>query len=107
MIKKFTESERKFATLISNLPAIDYRCRNDAYWTMEFVSKGCRALTGYDAGDLVENRVMAFNSLILPADRLKIREKIEIQMARDAHFEVVYRIKKSDGQFVWLWERGK
>jgi len=107
MIKKFTESERKFATLISNLPGIAYRCRNDAHWTMEFVSKGCRALTGYEAGDLVENRVMAFNSLILPADRLKIREKIEIQMARDAHFEVVYRIKKSDGQIVWLWERGK
>ncbi len=101
------ESERKLATLISNLPGIAYRCRNDAQWTMEFVSQGSQELTGYKAEDLVENKVMDFNSLILPGDRFKIRKEIDIQMARNAHFEVVYRIKKPDNRIAWLWERGK
>ncbi len=107
MSKKISESERKLATLISNLPGIAYQCRNDAHWTMEFVSQGSKEITGYNAEDLIENRVVKFNSLIIPEDRPKIRQEIETQMARNAHFEVVYRIKKPDNRIAWLWERGK
>ena len=62
------ESQRAFSTLISNLPGLAYRCRNDPDWTTEFVSDGARQLTGYPAEDFTSHRV-AYNDLIHPADR--------------------------------------
>ena len=50
--RSLRENERRLATLLSNLPGMAYRCKNDRDWTMEVVSDGCEALTGYKASDL-------------------------------------------------------
>lgn len=65
------ESQRALKTLISNLPGMYYRCRNDADWTSEFVSDGALALTGYPAEDFIARRI-AYNDLIHPADRERL-----------------------------------
>lgn len=106
MAKRITESERKLSTLMSNLPGMAYRCLNDENWTMEFVSQGCRELTGYDPEELIGNKKLAYSNLIIPEDRQKIREKIEHQIQKDSHFEIRYRIEKPSGAIRWLWERG-
>ena len=53
------ESERRLATLMSNLPGMAYRCRNAPNWSMEFVSEGCSRLTGFPAAELLANRGVA------------------------------------------------
>ncbi len=75
MEKKIEESERRLATLMGNLPGMAYRCHNDEYWTMEFVSEGCRKLTGYDSEELTGNRVISYNSLIIPEDREMVKKR--------------------------------
>ena len=52
------ESQRALSTLLSNLPGMAYRCANDPDWTMEYLSEGCLALTGYPPSDLSEKRVL-------------------------------------------------
>lgn len=41
------ENERRLNTLLNHLPGMAYRCLNDNDWTMQLVSKGAEALTGY------------------------------------------------------------
>jgi PAS domain S-box-containing protein len=41
------ESERRFSTLLSNTPAMVYRCLNEPDWPEEYVSEYALELTGY------------------------------------------------------------
>ncbi|MFH1739617.1 MAG: PAS domain S-box protein [bacterium] len=100
------ESERALATLMSNLPGMAYRCRNDQDWTMEFVSNGCLSLTGYQPADLLNNEVVAFGQVIHPEDRDYVRNEVQKALAGKGHFEIEYRIITATGEQKWVWERG-
>ena len=101
------ESDRRLATLMSNLPGMAYRCRNDRNWTMEFVSDGALSLTGYEAGALIGNRGISYNELIHPDDREKIWKEVQSAIKVGRPFELIYRINTRDGQERWVWERGR
>jgi two-component system, cell cycle sensor histidine kinase and response regulator CckA len=101
------ESERKMSTLLSNLPGIAYRCRNDRKWTMEFISEGCRELTGYSPYDLTLNRTLSFGDLILPEDREGVWEKIQESLHGKKPYQLLYRISAADGKIKWVWEKGE
>lgn len=100
------ESRRMFATLIANLPGIAFRCRIDHEWTMAFVSQGCREITGYSPDAFIENRQMAFNELIHPRDRQRVREEIQDALKKGDAYEIEYRIIRKDGQVRDIWEHG-
>src|SRR4051812_2190663 len=86
------EDRRMLATLLDNLPGMAYRCRNDRVWTMEFVSEGSRAITGYAPADLVANQVVAFGDLILAEDREDVWQRVQAALAGRTAFEITYRI---------------
>jgi PAS domain S-box-containing protein len=100
------ESERRLATLLGNLPGMAYRCRNDAAWSMEFVSDGCRELTGYQAADVVYNRKVAYGDLILPDDRGQVWDGVQAAVRERRPFKLVYRIRAADAQEKYVWEQG-
>ena len=74
------ERERFVSALMGNLPGMVYRCTNDSQWTMEFVSEGCKSITGYERGQLVGNREIAFGDLVHPEDR---EVKLDLHHSRD------------------------
>jgi PAS domain S-box-containing protein len=100
------ENERRLATLLSNLPGMAYRCKNDRDRTMEFVSDGCEALTGYKAADLVGADARSFNSLIHPDDRERIWNEVQEALKRGLPYRLTYRIIAADGREKWVWEQG-
>jgi PAS domain S-box-containing protein len=100
------EAERRLSTLMSNLPGIAYRCRNDKDWTMEFVSHGCRDLTGYEPSDLINNSVISYNDLILEEDQQPLWNKWQDVLSRREVFQEEYRIRTKDGKIKWVWEKG-
>jgi PAS domain S-box-containing protein len=101
------EQERAISTLFSNLPGMAYRCLNDGSWTMEFVSGGCRELTGYDPEALIGNRLKSFEAIIEPDDRKGVRDIITRAVERGEPFELTYRIRTREGGLKWVWERGR
>lgn len=100
------QRERLLTTLLSNVDGMIYRCRNDAHWTMEFVSEGCFTLTGYQPQDLLLNRILSFEQLIHPEDRARVRSSVEAALGEQRRYEVEYRITHADGGSRWVWERG-
>lgn len=101
------ESRRVYATLVSNLPGMAYRCRNDANWTMEFVSEGCKELTGYNPADLVENGTIAYAELIQADDRGAVWEDVQAAIKERGPFRLIYRIRTRAGEERWVWEQGR
>jgi len=100
------ESQRTLATLMGNLPGMAYRCRNDRDWTMEFVSEGCLALTGYRSADLIGNRTLSYNDLIHPDDRAAVWNQVQEAVRKRRPFRMTYRIRTAAGQEKWVWEQG-
>ena len=56
MDRNLLENHWTLSSLVNGLIGIAYRRRIDRSWTMEYVSDGCRALTGFDPDDIVGNR---------------------------------------------------
>ena len=80
--KLLAESERRLSTLMENLPGMVYRCLNDEFWTMKFVSEGCFALTGYPQDHLLENQRTNYAELIHPDDRQMVWEQVQAGIDR-------------------------
>ena len=100
------ESIRANDSLLKNLPGMAYRCINDISWTMRYVSMGCRELTGYSPEDLIDNKTIAYNTLIFADDREMVNDEIQNAIEKNKQYQIVYRIKTAEGTPKWVWEKG-
>jgi PAS domain S-box-containing protein len=101
------EQQRTLSTLMSNLPGMVCRCRHDREWTMEFVSEGALALTGYAPADLINNRTVSYNSLIHPEDQETVWRQVEAAVRESRPFQLTYRLRTRAGEEKWVWEQGR
>ena len=105
-VRTVNGSEHRLSNLLDNLPGMVYRCRNDSLWTMDFISEGCRDLTGYAPADLVDNRTVAYGELIHPEDRAAVWAAVQMALREERQFQITYRIRTRDGEEKWVWEQG-
>jgi PAS domain S-box-containing protein len=105
--KKFRESERRLKTLLSHLPGMSYRCMNDRNWTMEFVSEGCMAVTGYDPEELIVNNHLSYRQIIHPEYRDIVWETCQTAIQSKKSFKIEYKIITKTGDTKWVREQGE
>lgn len=100
------ESERSKSVLLSNIPGMAYRSRYDRNWTKEFISEGCFPLTGYQISDLIENKIISFNDIIVPEFRDKLWKTWQHAVDTKTSVFVEYKIQTADNKEKWVWEQG-
>jgi PAS domain S-box-containing protein len=100
-------NRRALNSLLSNIPGMVYRGRNDRSWTFEFVSDGCIDVTGYDPLDLINDPNLTFNLIIHPDDRAAVWESVKQQMSTSEEFKLIYRIVTRKGETKLVQEHGR
>lgn len=102
------ESQRFMSTLMSNLPGMVYRCKNERDWPMEFVSQGCLPLTGYQPENLLRDGGVRFGrDLIAAEDRDRVWDEVQAALRLRQPFSLLYRITTKHGETRWVWEQGR
>ena len=101
------ESERRLATLISNLPGAVYRCKADSDWTIEFLSDGYLQLTGHDPSEAIGQPGTLHSERIHPEDRQREFDEVQRAVAEKRAFHVEYRLRMATGEEKWVWEQGR
>ena len=102
------ESERRMATLMSNLPGTAFRCCNDfPTFTMEYMSEGCLEMTGYPPEDIVGNNKLCFFDIVHPEDLPKLMADNEVTLLVDSPLDTTFRIIDKSGEIRWIWERSR
>ncbi|HEX7357298.1 MAG TPA: PAS domain S-box protein, partial [Ignavibacteriaceae bacterium] len=98
--------EQKIISMLNNLPGFVYRFKDDKNRTIEFISSGCKKLTGYSANDFINKKIL-FNDLIPTQYQKQILSKRQKAVKQKIYFELEYPIITKSGNLNWIWERGK
>jgi len=91
--------------LIGNLRGFAYRRRADDRWTMDFVSTGCRDVTGYDPHRFMENGSIAFSDLIERSDRRRVNERVRLAARLRQRVTIRYMLRTAYGMWVQVEDR--
>lgn len=103
--QELLRSERRFRTLVSNIPGAVFRCANDAHYTLEYISEGIESISAYRAEQLMQ--VRAYSSIMHPDDCDRVRAVIDQQVAAGRPYAVEYRVISRTGQVRWVFEQGQ
>ncbi len=101
------ENERRQEVFFSRLPGLAYRCKYDRDGTMLLVSDGCGELTGYPPESFINNRDLAFNSIIDPKYRTLLWQEWQRTVPKRQSYKCEYEITTSDGEKKWVLELGQ
>ena len=103
--RQLHDTATQLETLIQSLPGIAFRRSTESQYPMEFVSEGCRMLTGYSHDDF-ESGAAAWSEVIHPDDRDRVASDLGKAAETRALYETEYRLITRDEQERWMWERG-
>src|SRR4051794_35847067 len=101
--------DKRLAALLSITGRMDgflYRCRNDEYYTMLYISEGIERVSGHAATDLIGNKVCTFTSMIYSEDLPAVTAAVDEALAAHTNWNIVYRVMPREGVPIWVREIG-
>ncbi|MBV1776264.1 response regulator [Burkholderiaceae bacterium DAT-1] len=105
--RRIEESEQKLRSLVANFPGCVYRLRPANVLSIDFVSDGITALTGYSV-DEIEQHADAYYSGTVDPDVLTWKEtQIRAAIRERQSYELEYEMIHRDGSRRWVLERGR
>lgn len=96
--------QEQFHILDENLPGVVYLCLNDEQFTMLHINEKIKEITGVSKNAFL-NKEIDFTTLIHPDDK-HIIETINSAVQFKKPFYLLYRLRNTNGEWVWVEEFG-
>lgn len=106
-IKLIEEVNKRFKTLVTNVPGAVYRRLPDSNWTIKFISDEVFVIAGYNPDEFLDNKQRSYSSIIYFNDRAAIGQETYVSLREKRNYNVEYRIHHKDGSVRWVNERGR
>ena len=106
-LQRIALQEKRFRTLVDNIPGVVYRGAHDETWTIRFISDYVKEMTGYPAEDFIDNRVRSFDSVIHPDDLEAVNASTVAKSQLAGPFQLEYRVIDRAGEVHWVYEKGQ
>ncbi|MCK5075354.1 MAG: PAS domain S-box protein, partial [Calditrichia bacterium] len=100
------KSKERFQGLVSNIPGVVYRCKNDEDWTMMFISDSIYKISGYSSSEFL-NGTQTLNNIIYHEDLGKGKKVIIDCVNKRKPFSIEYRIVDKQGEIHWVYDSGQ
>ncbi|SHI89512.1 PAS domain S-box protein [Flavobacterium terrae] len=99
------ESEQRFKLLTNSIPGTVYLSEYDEKWTKVFLNDQIEVLTGYKKSVFL-NKKASLIDFVHPDDRENLKDYTNDCIKNHIPFHVVYRLRKSNGDYIWVEEFG-
>ncbi len=99
--------DRKFISLVENIPGAVYRCKIDKNWTMVYISDQIFNISGFPISDFINNSVRSYASIIHFEDIKIVGEKINEGIVLKKDFVIEYRLVSANKKIIWVKEKGR
>lgn len=93
--------------IMTNVPCMIYRCKNDRDWTFEYVSDSCLEVTEYQPYEIVNSHNVTYMQLIHVDDQARCWEHVQQQISQQRKFQMIYRIRTRTNKTRWVMEQGE
>ncbi|MFC1833238.1 PAS domain S-box protein [Thermodesulfobacteriota bacterium] len=97
------ESEKKYRTLVSNIPDVTWT--TDCQGGTKFISPNVETIYGYSPEEVYKEGERMWFGRIHPDDRERVREAFRRLFETGKRFDIQYRMKRKDGEWIWLHDR--
>lgn len=101
--RELSDRERKYRTLIANIPGAAFRSKVDQDWTKLFVSDPILQITGWPATAFIEGEIN-ISQLIHGNDLQRVRDTVAAAIRNKCPWSIEYRIFHRDGSERWVSE---
>ena len=95
-------SEERYRTLVANLPDVTWTAARHREIT--FISPNVESAFGYTAGEVLADAALWVEN-IHPDDVRHVCDEYETLFTSDEPFDVEYRVRRKDGEWVWIHDR--
>ncbi|GAP20823.1 PAS domain S-box protein [Leptolinea tardivitalis] len=105
--EELRKSEDDFRKLVENIPGIVYQALCDENFTTIYISDYFTKLTNIDKNDILFNHAINWKDMIDPDDWEKLSQAIGKSIKDNTPFEVEYRLRKANGEYIWIVDTGR
>jgi len=101
--KMFDESEKRYRSLITNIPAVTWI--SDKKGRTIFISPNVEEIYGYTPEEIYKGGSELWFGRIHPNDVGSVTDAYNSLFKGHASFDIEYRIRRKDGQWIWLHDK--